>query len=194
MGAHAERLAQYNKGGSTSSSSGNSSFEITQNTSTIEQWIQGIEDTDLIRKIAYHAIVEGAMVLKHFAEEGFRKKLGAAAEHPSPHLGGQPFYKGVWIKGNKVDTVKVSIMKDYRVKWFEGGTEDRWIQNKSHSDLRRGRRNKDTGKSNFRGKIDKAKYGGWFKQARTENANVITEAVIQSINRAMEKLGRGEKL
>lgn len=191
MGAFAEQLKAAQNG---SGSGGSRMFEVSQNIDEVAKLIDTLEDKELIRRIAYRAIIEGAMVLKHYAQEGFKRKLGEASSHPSPYIKGLPFYEGVWIKGNKSDTVKVSIMKDFRMKFFETGTGDRYIKNRSHSDYSKGRFNKNTGKQNFRGSISKEKYGGWFAEARKEGQQAVTQAVVQSINNAMTKIGRGETL
>ena len=169
-------------------------FEVSANAQKVEGIVDQIADKELIRKIAYHAVMEGAWVLKRYAEEGFKKKLGEGATHPSPFIAGRPFYEGISVKGNKSDTVKVSILNDYRMKFFETGTEERYIKNRSHSDLSRGKKNKNTGKQNYRGRISKSEYGGWFEGARNEGRQEIAETVVRSIDNAMMKIANGEKL
>lgn len=170
-------------------------LNIDVNGQEVERFLEAMADKETIRRITNRAILEGAMVLKRYAQEGFRMKLGEASSHPSKWLGGKPFYEGVWIKNYpEENVVRVSILKDYRMKWFETGTDDRYVGNRSHSDKARGRKNKNTGRANFRGRIQKDKYGGWFAEARKTSSGEVNDTVIRSINNALEKLKNGEKL
>lgn len=169
-------------------------FSMTIDTRELSEKLTWLSDPEERKRISYFANMAGAYTLKKYAQEGFRRKLGEAADHPSkdPRMKGRPFYEGVFIHGYRYDLIEVHVMGDYRMKWFETGTEDRYTGHRSHSDFRRGRHsNKNTGKGQFRGNIDYTKYGGWFREARNHKQE-ITDAVIRSIDNAMRKKMEGK--
>jgi hypothetical protein len=54
--------------------------------------------------------------------------MGESANHVSKYIKA-PFVDGIVLKGDKAYCeARVSIMKDFRMKFFEKGTEDRYIK------------------------------------------------------------------
>ncbi len=151
----------------------------------IDNILNKLSDEQVKNNILYKAIYRGAKVLQGTAKSFFKNAVGEAANHTSKYIKA-PFYDGITVKGEKAYTeVRVSIMKDFRMKFFEKGTTDRYIKQTSHSNISKGRKQKNTGKSNYRGRMTATHF---FKNAREASENTVNNAIIESINRALEKL------
>lgn len=169
-------------------------FDIEMKTQEVEEYFSKLSNKDLVRGIITYALLQGGWALKRIAEQGFRRKLGEAADHPSKYNGGRPFYDSISVSKNDGD-VKVSMLNnDYRMKWFETGTVERYVGQKKHTDYSRKKKiyTKNTGKANYRGSISKDKYGGWFASARRDGESEVMGTIIRSIDNAMQKIERGE--
>lgn len=145
-----------------------------------------LDDDEKRRQIIYKALISGGKVLQGKTKQYFKQRMGESATHVSKYIK-KPFEDGVVLKGDKAYLeARVSIMKDFRMKFFEKGTEDRYIKQKGHSDLQRGRHQTNTGKPNYRGRIT----GKWFfKDARNDSAAGINDAIFKSIDNALKRLG-----
>lgn len=102
---------------------------------------------------------------------------------------GTPMVKGIKLTKDKAyGEVKVHIMGDYRLKFFEMGTDDRYLKkplsssnNSSRYKFKSGQTN--TGGKPYRGKIDPK---GFFQTAR-ENSN-IADTIVSSLEKEINKL------
>lgn len=158
---------------------------ITINSNGIDSIIDKLDDEELKRNIIYKAIYAGAKELQRTTQSYFKSALGESANHISKYIKA-PFYEGITVKGEKAYTeVRVSIMKDFRLKFFEKGTVDRYIKQSGHSDYSRKKKRNvvDTGKSNYRGRIKGKQY---FKQAR--EASTINDTIIKSLEKSLSKI------
>ena len=150
---------------------GNVSFSI--ESADVDRFLDNLDDDKTRQNIIYKGLISGGKLLQGMTQQYFKSAMGESAYHQSKYIKA-PFYEGVTLKGDKAYLeVRVAIMKDFRMKFFEKGTNDRYIKQKGHSDLKRGRYVKDTGKPNFRGRIE-AKW--FFKDARNASASGVEHA------------------
>ena len=154
-------------------------------TQDIDDFLDQIDDENVRRNILYKAVIAGGKAVQGTAKEYFRNRMGESALHQSKYIKA-PFQDGIIVKGDKAYLeARVSIMKDFRMKFFEKGTEERYIKQKGHSDLQRGRHGTDTGKANYRGRIT----GKWFFRDARNNTESIYNAMFFSIDNSLKKLG-----
>lgn len=122
-------------------------------------------DADSCNEILFKALKKGGYKLASQTKSIFKSKMGAGATTPN-RWNGKTMESGIRLKADKdYCEVSVSILGDFRLKFFELGTAQR--------SLRRGGYN--------RGSI-KAKY--FFREARQQD---ITQEINNSIT---ESLGR----
>lgn len=176
------RLSEYINGG-------NSYLDrqtVQIDSSKVDNMLNILDDDDIKRNVIYKSLIAGGKVLQGTAKQYFKQRMGESANHQSKYIK-RPFADGIVLKGDKAYLeARVSIMKDFRMKFFEKGTEERYIKNKGHSDLKRGRHNQNTGKSNYRGRIE----GKWFfKDARNASVSGVDEAMIRSIDNSLKRYG-----
>lgn len=156
------------------------------NSNSVDTLLTILDDDEKKRQIIYKAVIAGGKVLQGTAKQYFKQRMGESATHISKYIK-KPFEDGIILKGDKAYLeARVSIMKDFRMKFFEKGTEDRYIKQKGHSDLQRGRHQTNTGKPNYRGRIT-AKW--FFKDARNNSAAGINDAMMKSIDNALKRYG-----
>lgn len=149
--------------------------------SQVDRLLDTLSDEQVKRDILFNAVKAGGEALRQ----------NTLTNLASSNFNSAPLRKGVTLKGDKAYTeATVSIMGDYRLKWFEKGTQARYTkgskilgvdENSSRYALKR------TGKPRYTGRI-KPHY--FFKEAR-ENESAITEAITQSIDNALRSLGLG---
>lgn len=139
-------------------------------------------------KTMLDALTAGARVLKENTKQQLVSKVEGATR---PGLKGRPKYAThePMIEGVRVlrdaayTTAAVSIMGDFRLKWFEKGTRERWAG---------GRMKKDGSfpgwhnASNYRGRIDATRF---FAQARNNEAP-IEDAIMKSLDKSVNKILR----
>lgn len=154
----------------------------------IDNFLDALDDDDIKRNILFKAVKSGGKVLQQTTKYYFKNAIGDAANHISKYIKA-PFQDGIVLKGDKAYIeARVSIMKDFRMKFFETGTEERYTKQKGHSDLKRGRHQVNTGKPNYRGKI---KATHFFKNARDNSKEAVSDAMQISIDKEIKKLQRG---
>lgn len=153
----------------------------------VYQTLNKLSDDELRRSIIFKAIYAGAKRLQAHTQEYFKSSMGDSANHVSRYIK-KPFFEGVTVKGDKayLEAV-VSIMKDFRMKFFEKGTQERYIKQRGHSDYSRKkiRYIKNTGKPNYRGRI-KAKH--FFADARKNMSYLMNSVCMESIRKNLEKI------
>ena len=136
--------------------------------SQVDQLLNQLQP-DTIQDIVFKAIKKGADTLKAKTISNLRK----------PSLN-----KGVKVRPNRTaNEVSVNIMGDYRLKWFEKGTKERYTrghQVTGYSDSRHLRR---TGQGGYRGKIVAEHF---FQSARADEEsfyNSMMASITESLNR-----------
>ena len=74
----------------------------------------------------WEGVKAGANALKYGAQERFRRSRKGAS-NPQDTLGGKPLYEGVQSKyyPDYMEAI-VHILGDFKLKWFEAGTDDRY--------------------------------------------------------------------
>lgn len=128
--------------------------------------------TETIQQIIFKALKEGASTLKQNTILNLRR----------PTLN-----KGVRVKPNKAfNEVQVNIMGDYRLKWFEKGTKDRFTKGHKITGYQSyySRRLKRTGKGGYRGKM----VAEHFFQAARNDKESIYNAMMASITESLNKI------
>lgn len=131
---------------------------------------------DLCGKEMMRAIYAGGKVLK---EEARQNVLAKVRGSDSTMWRGRPhkaMYEGIRIKTDKdYREVKVHILGDFRLRWFEKGVSERYAHRY---------RKFDTGKKMWRGEIAAT---GFFAEARKNEAPVV-DAIIKSLERSVKRL------
>lgn len=147
--------------------------------SQVDKLLDTLADDNVIRDIMFKAVKAGGETLRKNTLQNLR----------SSSFDSSSMEKGVRVKGDKnyLEAI-VSIMGDYRLRWFEKGTAARYTkgakitgidENSTRYALKR------TGKPRYTGSI-KPHY--FFRNAR-DNESAITEAITQSIDNALKNLG-----
>lgn len=141
---------------------------IEVDSSQVDNLLDKLGDDDLRRGIIFKAVKAGAKVLQNTTKNYFKSAVGEAASHTSPYIKA-PFYEGVIMKGDRAYLeARVSIMKDFRMKFFEKGTNQR-----------------QTKKGYNRGSM-MGKY--FFKNAVDNSQGSIEAAIQKSIENSLSKL------
>lgn len=141
---------------------------IDVDSSQVDDLLNKLDDDDLRRGIIFKAVKAGAKVLQETTKNYFKSAVGAAASHTSPYIKA-PFYEGVVMKGDKAYLeARVSIMKDFRMKFFEKGTQQR-----------------QTKKGYNRGAMVARNF---FKSATEASQGSIEAAIQKSIDNSLKKL------
>lgn len=154
--------------------------------SSVDDLLNKLADKDLINSILYGAVVDGAKTLQKLAQQSFIMKMGESANHLSPYLkGGKPFYEGVSVKGDKAYIeASVSIMNDFRMKFFEKGTKERFTKSRKITGYISRRKKKREGKGHYVGKITALNF---FKAARENGKEIINKEMLDSILKNLNK-------
>ena len=144
-----------------------SNFQVDVEKSQVDELFNKLDDDDLRRQIMLEGLKGGARVLTERTKELFKTRMGEAATHYSRYIK-KPFYEGVRMTVDKAynETI-VSIMSDFRMRFFERGTKDR-----------------TTKKGYGRGHLT-AKH--FFRDARNSSENEIYDAMNKDINKAFTK-------
>lgn len=131
----------------------------------VDDFIREIEDDETRRQIILEGLKSGAKVLQKNTQELFKSRMGTGALHFSRFIK-KPFYEGVKVIVDKAynETI-VSILSDYRMRFYEKGTKDR-----------------KTKKGYRRGQLQSLHF---FKDARSNSENEIDNAINSSIDLAL---------
>lgn len=145
----------------------------------VDKLLDTLADDNIRRDIMFKAVKAGGEVLRQNTLQNLR----------SSNFNSLSMEKGVTVKGEKSYTeATVSIMGDYKLKWFEKGTKARYTKGAKITGIDENSRRyalKRTGKPRYTGSI-KPHY--FFRNAR-DNESAITEAITQSIDNALRNLG-----
>lgn len=185
----AKRILEYNnfKNRGFIGNPNNQLIAVATITDQLDAFLENLSDDEVKQRILYKALINAGKELQSTTKKYFRNAMGAAADSVSKYIR-KPFNEGIILKGDRAYCeARVSIMKDFRMKFFETGTDERFIKQRGHSDLRRNRHTKNTGKLNYRGKIESKHF---FKDARNNSQTAITDAIKDTIKNELEKLAK----
>lgn len=156
------------------------SNEVVQiDSSQVDKLLDTLADDNVRRDIMFKAVKAGGETLRKNTLQNLR----------SSSFDSSSMEKGVRVKGDKnyLEAI-VSIMGDYRLRWFEKGTAARYTKGAKITGIDENSKRyalKRTGKPRYTGSI-KPHY--FFRNAR-DNESAITEAITQSIDNALKNLG-----
>lgn len=133
-------------------------------------------------KIMIDALKEGGNILQENTRQNLIKEIGISATSTNHHR--KPMNEGVKLITDKdYLTVLVSIMGDYRLKWFEMGTRERYRKVRG-VDSKGKKYVKKSEKGGYTGQITGTHF---FKSAREDTAP-IEEAIISAMESELNKL------
>ena len=143
---------------------------IDVDSSQVDDLLNKLDDDDLRRGIIFKAVKAGAKVLRDNTRNYFKSAVGAAASHVGTRYKYNfPMYEGIVMKGEKAYLeARVSILKDFRLKFFEKGTQQR-----------------QTKKGYNRGAMVARNF---FKSATESSWGGIEAAIQKSIDNSLKKL------
>lgn len=178
------------------------SYDVQVSADKLMNTLNFFVDDDAKKEMLFNAVKEGAIVLRDEARETFRKDVKGAT-HSDAYTKGKPLYETIKMIGDKAYTrAVVSIMGDYRLKWFEKGAPqgggDRMTKGKKMTNAQ-GKYIKT--KSAKTGKWSVIKRDGsghstgnvtatnFFAESHSSASDRIDEAIITSINNAIKQIG-----
>lgn len=136
------------------------------------------------RTIIFNALKEGAKVLK---EQTLQQLASKVRSNTPNRWNGKTMASGVRLKADKgISEVMVSIMGDFRLKFIENGTKERYTKPQKNNYLDSHTLKKGTEKSRYTGSI---KATHFFRQAR-ENEAPIDEAIKSSLDKQLKDLDK----
>lgn len=163
-------------------------FKMEVDDSSIKEVLDKLTDDDFIKKqVLLNSLKKGGQVLREETIQKLRSKLGEGADRKSKRLE-YPMTKGVRVITDKeYEEVIVSIMKDFRLKWFEKGTTERFTKGKITGRTMVGKRVKYTRDNNkvYRGKIGGL---GFFGEALNQSEGAIITAINTAFENEINKL------
>lgn len=138
-------------------------------------------------KIVFDSLVAGAEALQSETIRVLKLEMGESATRIG--LRGRPQYAdhdpmtdGVMIMKNPYyNEAGVHIMGDFRLKWFEKGTSERYVGGRRKED---GSYPGDKSISNYRGEIEP---NGFFSHARSQG-DLIVSAIEDKIDSKLKKM------
>lgn len=132
-------------------------------------------------QIMFKALQQGAQTLVELTKAAMLRKVGAGASRVDNY--GQKMTDAVGMSKNKFyNSVAVSILQEYRAKWFELGTQTRYTK-KDSKPRPDGKLRKTIKKGEHRGSIRPLYF---FKEAQDDSATL--EAIKVSIESQFNKL------
>lgn len=136
-----------------------------------------------INKILFNALKEGAKTLK---KQTLEKIASKKFKSNTPNRwNGKTMASGVMVKNDKgVSEVMVSIMGDFRLKFFERGTAIRYNKPKKNTYLDSHKLKRENSKGRKTGAI---KATHFFQEAR-QNEAPINEAINKSLDKSFNQL------
>lgn len=97
----------------------NDGIKITTKAEGLEEALTFLEDDEQVNNILFEGLKAGGKVLQESAKSFFKQKMGEPASHYSRFIK-KPFYEGVKLITDKAyGDVIVSIMSDYRMRFYE---------------------------------------------------------------------------
>ncbi|MBD5113134.1 MAG: hypothetical protein HDT42_11490 [Ruminococcaceae bacterium] len=155
---------------------------VTLDTKSLSDILDNLNE-DNRRLAMLSALRAGGKVLQANTKESLKKKLGSGATSTSDR-NKFPMEKGVRLIVDKdYNEVVVSIMKDYRLKWFEMGSDQRYLK-KDHPKDEKHR--KTLRKGEYRGRIGATNFFGEARQNEGPVCDAIVEELAKQINKLMK--------
>lgn len=97
----------------------NETIKITTKAEGLEEALTFLEDDEQVNNILFEGLKAGGKVLQESAKSLFKSKMGEPASHYSRFIK-KPFFEGVKLIQDKAyGDVIVSIMSDYRMRFYE---------------------------------------------------------------------------
>lgn len=153
---------------------------VTLDTTNINDILANLSE-DNRRLAMLSALRAGGKVLQANTKESLKKKLGSGATSTSER-NKKSMESGVRLIVDKdYNEVVVSIMKDYRLKWFEMGSDQRYLK-KDHPKDEKHR--KTLKKGEYRGSIAPTHF---FSEAR-QNDGPVCDAIVEQLAKEINKL------
>ena len=135
-------------------------------------------------RIIFNALKEGAKVLKEQTLQQLESKVRSNTPN---RWNGKTMAQGVNLKADKgISEVMVSIMGDFRLKFFENGTKERYTKPQKNNYLASHTLKKGSEKGRYTGAIKTIHF---FRSAR-ENEEPIDEAIKRSLDKQLNDLDR----
>lgn len=150
-----------------------------------------------ISDIVIKALRKGGEIIEQASKTSLIRKLGPGAT--STRHWKYPMLSGVHLTADKdILNVMISLYGDFRLKWFESGTDERYLKRTGAKDRLKGKTGKDkrkyyrkSGKENFyragsyRGRIEATDF---FSEARDKEMDRAVEAVKSELTKELQKL------
>lgn len=157
-----------------------SNHTVNWDTSALNSILDNLSE-DNRRLAMLSALRAGGKVLQQTTKENLKTKLGSGATSTSDR-NKKPMESGVRLIVDKdYNEVIVSIMKDYRLKWFEMGSDQRYLK-KDHPKDEKHR--KTLHKGEYRGRIAALNF---FSEARQQDGPVC-DAIVTELAKQINKL------
>lgn len=153
---------------------------VTLDTKSLSAILDNLNE-DNRRAAMLSALRAGGKVLQEQTKESLKRKLGSGATSTSDR-NRRPMEQGVRLIVDKdYNEVIVSIMKDYRLKWYELGTDQRYLRKDHPKD---NDHRKTYKKGEYRGNITATNF---FSEARNNDGPII-EAIVGELSNQINKL------
>lgn len=159
------------------------SHTVTLDTRSLANILDNLSE-DNRRLAMLSALRAGGKVLQQNTKESLKKKLGSGATSTSER-NNKPMEQGVRLIVDKdYNEVIVSIMKDYRLKWFEKGSDQRYLKKDHPKD---GDHRKTYKKGEYRGSITATNFFGEARQNDSPICDAIVAELANQINKLMKQ-------
>lgn len=151
------------------------------NCNELQRILSNLSDSDQRKTIMLQSLRAGAKVLAENTKTNMIKKLGESATKTSDRIK-KPMTDAVHITVDKdYGLVVVSILKQHTAKWFEMGTDQRYLKKDRPADATHHRTYK---KGEHRGSITATNF---FAEARQDDTP-ICDAIVETLAKQIEKL------
>ena len=186
MGAHAERMKQYDRGHSFRGSSGSSSRgSFTVDTSEVMGLFADLMGKEQ-EKATRDGLRKGANILRRATRRNLQSKIHGSIRKKWIGRDGKQYKsmsEGVVVNAKSAQEVRVHIMGEFRLKWFELGTESR---SRKFWSAKRGIRFKDA-EAGRTGKITGIHF---FREAQQQTERQIFSNLDSYISQSIDKIAR----
>lgn len=146
-------------------------------------------DGDTLNGILLTASKTAADELRDKTKEILLRKL-PAANNGKGH--GKAMVKGVQSKSDKDYTLSyVTIMREFKLKWFEQGTATRYRKTRYSGKDRAGRNRRVLRKDNTNSPTGKITALNFFKEAREQYSDQICDDMQDAILKSLERITEG---
>ncbi len=135
----------------------------------VQKLLDILDDDDVKKDVIFAGLKAGGKVLQEAGQSSFKNKMGSAAGHYSRYIK-KPFYEGIKLITDKAyNEVVVSIMSDYRMRFYENQIQQRF-----------------TKKGYNRGVVTANHF---FRTARDNSDSQIEAALLNGVDKQLKKHG-----